>query len=256
MSRAKDSRLSISTIIAVISAITATASALFAYHQTTILRKQLHLHIQPEISIGLNLYKNGYLQPVVTIRNLSPINIVSLGADYQFLNFSKSKRKFVWQGSSLTTEQLFQRYPLYEKKLEPNDFVSAELGDVIAAEREKHTGNIFIFVIFGVYYRESDMQKFSRKEAFFCEDGRILTHSEFLSNPNYEDMLMTIGKTEPPPTKSFENVPGDLLVQKFDEIRKGMGSKDTGQVKESVKENPKIPKPPSRIRLVHTNEDE
>jgi hypothetical protein len=254
MSRAKDKRFSISTIIAVISAITAVASAFFAYHQTTILRKQLYVHIQPKISIALNLYEKNYLQPVLTIRNLSPINIVSLGADYQFLNFSKSKREFVYQGSSLTKEQFFQRYPLYEKKLEPNDFVSAELGDVITGDREKNTGNIFIFVIFCTYYRESDMEKFNRKEAFFCEDGKIFTHSDFLSNPNYEDMLMTIQETEPPSKESFKNVSGDLLVKKFNEVKKGMESKDTGQVKESVKESPPRPGPPRGMRLLHTNE--
>ena len=254
MRRSKDKRFSISTIIALISVSIAAASALFVYHQTTILRKQLHVNIQPKINIDLNLYEKGYLQPVLTIRNLSPISIVSLRADYQFLNFSKSKRKFVYQGSSLTNEQVFQRYPLYEKKLEPNDFVSTELGDVIAAEREKNTGNIFIFVIFYAYYRESDMEKFKSNEVFFCEDGKIFTHSEFLSNPNYEDMLMTIRETESPSNESFKNVPGDLLVKKFNEIRKGLGSKDTDQVKESVKESPPKPEPPRRMRLLHTNE--
>ena len=238
MTKAKDKRFSISSIIAVISAITAVASAIFAYHQTTILRKQLHVHVQPKISIDLNFYKRGYFQPVVTIRNLSPIKIVSLGADYQFLNFSKSKKRFVWQGSSLTTKQFFQNYPLYEKKLEPNDFVSAELGDVIAGEREKHTGNIFIFVIFVVYYRESDMEKFNRKEVFFWEDGKLFTYSDFISNPNYEDMLMTIQETEPPSKESFKNVPGDTLIKKFNEIRKVSESKDTDRVKESEKKVP------------------
>lgn len=253
-SRTKDKRFSISTILSVISLIIAAASALFVYHQTTILRNQLHVHIQPKISIDLNLYEKGYLQPVLTIRNLSPISIVSLGADYQFLNFSKSRREFVYLGSSLTNEQFFQRYPLYEKKLEPNDFVSAELGDVIAAEREKNKGNIFIFVIFCAYYRESDMEKFNRKEVFFCEDGKIFTNAEFLSNPNYEDMLMAIRETEPPLKESFKSVPGDLLTKKFNEIRKGLGPKDTGQVMESIKESPPKPAPLRRIRLLHTNE--
>lgn len=254
MGRTKDKRFSISTIIAVISAITAVASAFFAYHQTNILRKQLHGHIQPKISIDLNLYDKNYLQPVLTIRNLSPISIVSLVADYQFFNFNKSKREFVYRGSSLTTEQFFQRYPLYEKKLEPNDFISAELGDVITAEREKNTGNIFIFVIFCTYYRESDMEKFNRKEVFFCEDGKIFTHSDYLSNPNYEDMLMTIREIEPHLKESFKNVPGDLLVKNFNQIRKGPESKDTGQVKKSVKESPPRPEPPGGMRILHTNE--
>jgi hypothetical protein len=170
------------------------------------------------------------------------------------LNFGKSKKKFVWQGFSLTHEQFFPKYPLYEKKLESNDFVSAELGDVIAAEPEKNTGNIFIFVIFCTYYRESDMEKFDRKEVFFCEDGKVFTYSDFLSNPNYENMLMTIEETEPPLKGSFKNVSGDILMKKFNEIRKGRESKDTIKVKESVKKGPPTPEPPRGIRLMHTNE--
>jgi len=257
MSKAKNKRFSFTTTIAVISAIAAVASALFAYYQTTVVRKQMYVHIEPKVSLDLNIYnyKKRYLQPVLIIRNLSPINIVSVGADYQFLNFSKSQRKFVWKGSSLTGDQLFQRYPLYEKKLEPNDFIAAELGDVIEAKKEKTLGNVFIFVIFCDYYRQSDMQKFSRREVFFYVDGRLLRHSQFLSDPSYDDIFTTVQNAEPTSHESLDDMPGDLILNKFNEIKKGMGSKETSPSKESLKKSPaKQPAQPSRMRLQHNNE--
>jgi hypothetical protein len=67
-------------------------------------------------------------------------------------------------------------------------------------------------------------------------------------------MLITIQETEPPSKESFKSVPGDTLMNKFNEIRKVAESKDTDRVKESEKKGPPTPEPPGSIRLLHTNE--
>ena len=88
--------VSVSTAIAFISALAAIASAFFSCNQYQMQSKQLHLHIRPEVGIGLSIYKNkerGYFQPVLSIRNRSPVAVLSLSADYQFIQFDKATKK-------------------------------------------------------------------------------------------------------------------------------------------------------------------
>ncbi|MDY0188154.1 MAG: hypothetical protein RBR16_09545 [Syntrophus sp. (in: bacteria)] len=80
------------------------------------------LTIEPKVRVDPDLYhsKMRYVQPVIIIRNLSQIDIVSSGAYYQLVTFSKSKKKFVWQEAFIADDPFFKRQPLYEKKLEQN----------------------------------------------------------------------------------------------------------------------------------------
>jgi hypothetical protein len=112
-------RIPVLTAIAIISALAAIASAFFSYNQNQILRKQLHLHVRPEVAIGLSAFEKGaYFQSVLLIRNQSPVNIVSLSADYQFFQFDKATKRFRDQPtSSLTSEQYFKRHVLFQKNM-------------------------------------------------------------------------------------------------------------------------------------------
>jgi hypothetical protein len=110
-------RISVPTSIAVISAVAAIASAFFSYNQNQVLRTQLHLHVRPEVAIGLSvLKKESYFQPVLTIRNQSPVNVVSLSADYQSYQYNKATKRLRDQPtSSLTDEQSFKGHVVFQK---------------------------------------------------------------------------------------------------------------------------------------------
>ena len=247
---------SVSTIVSVLAAIAAIISALFAYNQNKMVRRQLNLHISPEISIDLNIFeKHGYFQPVLSIRNESPINIISLSSDYYFFHFDKSDKKFSYQGSSLTEEQFFQRHLLYQKKLESNDFCVAELGDVISVKANEFLGSIFIYIIFSNYYRESDMKRFDNKRIFIFENGKIYQHTDFMNHTDYVNILPILNVSRPPDFCSFKNISGDILLDHFKKRKNGKKLENSNQDKEMQQNNTeKRPPKLKGIRMFHTNE--
>lgn len=249
-------RIPISTIISVVSAIAAIASAFFAYYQGTITHKQLYLHIRPQISIEMSFTKRyDYLQPVLSIRNRSPINIVALSVDYQFLLFDRVAKKFHYQWSSLTSEQVFQDHLIFRKKLEPNHFMVAELGDVIQANHNKYSKSIFIFVLFSTHYRESDMERFDNKKIFFVEEGKIFQHSDFMALPDYEKIFPVINSVQPPNYGSFRNVSGELMLKNSKSVRNRTEAERAKTSKEDPGSHSRKPPPePTGIRIFHTDE--
>lgn len=250
------SRISVSTIVSILAALAAIFSAFFAYNQNKMVRRQLNLHISPEISIDLNIFKkHGYFQPVLSIRNESPINIISLSADYYFLHFDKTDKKFSYQGSSLTDEQFFQRHLLYQKKLESNDFCVAELGNVISAKTNEFSGSIFIYIVFSNYYRESDMKPFDNKRIFIFEDGKIYKHTDFMNHPDYENILPILSIPQPPDFGSFKNISGDILLDYFKKGKNDKQLENSNQDQEMQENNSqKKPPKPKGMRMFHTNE--
>lgn len=207
-------RISIPTTIAVISAVAAIASAFFSYNQNQVLRKQLHLHVRPEVAVGLSiLKKEAHFQPVLTIRNQSPVNVVSLSADYLFFQYDKATKRLRDESiSCLIGEQSFKGHVVFQKKIEANDFVTAELGTVISTAPTK--GSIFVFVVFSTYYRASDMERFDNRKVYFFEDGKIFDQASFMAHPAYESIFPLINTVRPPDLDSPENLPAETLLNR------------------------------------------
>jgi hypothetical protein len=207
-------RIPLSTLIAVISAFAAIASAYFSYNQNQIQRKQLHLHVRPEVTINLSVFKKEeYFQPVLSFRNKSPVNILSLSANYLFLQFDKATKRFRDKLSLfLSKEQVFQGYVLFQKKIEPNDLVAAELRDVICASPTPQS--IFVFVVFSTHYREGDMERFDNRRIYFFDSGKIFDQADFIAHSDYDKMFPLINTVRPPDFSSLAGMWGELLLQK------------------------------------------
>lgn len=245
-------KISVPTVIAVISAVAAIASALFSYNQNQVLRKQLHLHVRPEVSVGLSvLKKEDYFQPVLTIRNQSPVSMVSLSADFQVFQYNKATKRFRDQStSSLTPEQAFKGHVLFQKKMEANDFVTAELGNVISTAPTK--GSIFVFVVFSTHYRESDMERFDNRKIYFFEDGKIFDQASFMVHPDYENIFLLINTVRPPDWGSPENLPAETLLHRAKAEHNSVKTKA-----DKTKNQDASRKPPSElsgVRMLLTDE--
>jgi hypothetical protein len=245
-------KISVPTAIAVISAVAAIASALFSYNQNQVLRKQLHLHVRPEVAIGLSvLKKEAYFQPVLTIRNQSPVSVASLSADYQFFQYDKATKRLRDQPtSSLTGEQSFKGHVLFQKKMEANDFVITELGNVISTAPTKRS--IFVFVIFSTHYRESDMERFDNRKLYFFEDGKIFDQAGFMVHPDYETIFPLINMVRPPDLGSPENLPAETLLHRTKEEHNSVKTK-TEKTK-NQDDSRKPPSEPSGIRMLFTDD--
>ena len=247
-------RIPLSTTIAVISALAAIASAFFSYNQNKMLRHQLYLNIRPEVSINLSIFKkNNYFQPLLSVRNQSPVDILSLSADYQFFQFDKATKKFRDQVTSfLTTEQLFQRHVLFQKKLEPNDLVAAELSNVISVIPSQNPRSIFVFVVFSTHYREGDMERFDIKKIFFFEGGRVFQQADFMSHPDYERIFPLINTVRPPDYGSLGDMDAELVLENLKGNKKN-AEPESGSTK-NKNATRKLPPKPSGIRLLFTDE--
>ena len=252
--RVMPKRISLSTTIAVISALAAIASAFFSYNQNKILRKQLYLHVRPEVSIGLSVFKKAaYFQPVLSVRNRSPVNLLSLSADYHVFQFDKATKKLRDQPtSSLTSEQSFQGHALFQKKLEPNDFAATELGSVISASSTPTPRSIFVFVVFCTHYREGDMERFDDQRIFFFEGGKVFDHPDFMAHADYERIFSLINTVRPPEFASLRDMPAELV------LKKPKGNEKSGEPERGNTSNQKTsvkpPSAPSGIRMLFTDE--
>jgi hypothetical protein len=243
-------KLQISTVIAVLSAIAAVASALFSCQQTRALTSQLHLHIEPEVEIGFSfLDKHQTFQPIISLRNASPINVVSLSADYVFLRFNKNTNTISWQGSLLPPEQYLQGHLIFEKKLEPNDYVARETGDVLSSDNELNEDDIFIFAVFSFYYCEPDMKCFNKRIFFFVEKGKVIQHPNFINHVNYKDIAPILNGIEPPSFGSLHGAPGEFLLKRG---QKNSSDSETEQNNKIESRNLGGPLPLTGIKVLHT----
>ena len=225
----------ISPWLSILSIIVAIFAASISYNQYQLVKKQMYLHIGPDVNIKLTTHiKNGYYQPVLLIRNLSPINISSLKANYLFLKFNKSTKVIDDAWTTLTQEQFDQSNLIFRKRLEPNDYCSAETGNVIGVKSETIKSNIFIYLTFLTFYRESDMKRFDIKKIYFFDDGKIFEHKDFINHPDYERIIETIKLAQLPEHDTLRYIP----------------KKDGGQ-KEKSESREKLPPPPAGMRLVH-----
>lgn len=247
-------KIPITTAISVICALAAIFSAYYAYHQSKITSRQLYLHITPEIATRLHfMKKNGSFRPVFSVRNRSPINISSVAVDCSFLVFSKSKQKFIsaWSGF-LSGEQCSERHFIYLKQLEPNDFHVAKVAVEIAPKEE--SDEIYAFLVFSSYYRESDMKRFDKRDVYFFENGKGFEHSEFTGHPDYEKMISVLTSTQPPkPSPSIEIYNSDRYKalpknSKGETQDEPISNSDTGN-RERSQEAP-APTAPIDIRLL------
>jgi hypothetical protein len=138
------------------------------------------------------------------IRNLSPINISSLKANYLFLKFNKSTKLIDDAWAALTPEQNEQSNLIFRKRLEPNDSCSGETGSVIGVKSEAMKSNVFIYLIQLTFYRESDMKRFDMQKIYLFEDGKILEYKDFMNHSDYDKIIESVKLFQVPQFDTFE----------------------------------------------------
>jgi len=198
----------ISPWLSIISILIAIFAVFITYSQYQLAKKQMFLHVAPDVNIKLTTYiKRGHYQPVLFVRNLSPINISSLKANYLFCIFNKSTKQIDSGWTALTPEQYEQSNLIFRKRLEPNDYCSAETGTVIGIKSDKIESAIFIYLIHLTFYRESDMKRFDMQKIYFFENGKIFEHKDFMSHPDYDKIIETIKWAQIPQFDTLGDIP-------------------------------------------------
>lgn len=220
--------------LAIASLIIALSSSIFTYMQYNIANRAFYSHINPELSFNLSAYKKqNYFQPIIKIKNSSPINIVSLTSDFILLQYNKNRKKFhLIPNSALIENQVIKEHLIFEKNLDPNGFIYSELGMVISTDSKD---SVFIFIIFSTYYRQTDMEEFKKKKIYFFENGKFIDQRDYLEHPEYKKLFTYINSL---PAPTFSDV--SLRQTPF-------------KIGEKAKINPKTPAAPSGIRMMLTD---
>jgi len=163
--------------------------ALAYTHLTYDLQAKLsHLHIEPIIKTSFDLPP--YKSPVFVVFNEGNIPAVSVSCGYSVFTFNKSQKKIE---TAAKAGRVFSPGVIYKESLKSTEYASM---DLLGVQPAKNTLVVYQFDL--VYFREQDMKQFTRKEYYFVDNGRVLSLSDFRSNPLYRDVMYQISQTVVP----------------------------------------------------------
>lgn len=178
-------------------------SVYFSWKQINDFEKTAHFNVTPNISCTMRFplnFKSTYSpkqdrNPEVQFLNQGPIKVVSFSVLHEMFTFDpKNGDLLAWSG----TKQEQHEYIVFESDLE-----------VAIAKKEPllATTGLGVYVFYLSYYRESDMQRFTKREIFLVEGSNILDHNKFKSHPLYKKILMRLELfTDPDSTLSKRNL--------------------------------------------------
>jgi len=150
-------------------------------------RKTSHVDVSPNLScaIAFPLTFTGTnrpaasANPTVKILNRGPIKVVSLSVIHEIFTFSSNGALQTWIGERDPNHEFL----FFEKELLPSKLVEASLvGSSIPA----------VYVFHLSYFREEDMQQFTRNEFFFVQNGQVTEHKEFRNHLLYRKIMHQI----------------------------------------------------------------
>ena len=168
------------------------------------------------------------------------------------LYFPHDLIQVVWSDKvELTSEQSLQAHVLFQKKIEPNDVVAAELGNVISDSPTPKS--IFVFVVFSTYYREGDMERFENRSTHFFDNGKVFDLAGFMPHPDFDKISPFINTVRPPDWASLiRDLPAEMVIHK-PRADQNDAERTTNNPKNQDDTRQPLPAP-SDIRIIFTDE--
>ncbi len=171
--------------IALIALLISIFSVFYTHLNYGLQTKLSHLQIKPMIKtyFDLPVDKN----PIFVVANEGSVPAVSLSCGYYVFTFNKNQKKVVVAGKA---GRVFSPGVIYKELFNPTDYESMELVGVSSAEN-----TLVIYQFDLIYFRKQDMDEYSRREYYFVDNGRLLSHSEYRLDPLYRDVMYQISQT-------------------------------------------------------------
>jgi len=161
-------------------------SCLFTYQQCSLARNQARLHLKPEITSYVDFPDSEGLS--LLIANRGNIPAVSLGVEDKMFIFEKGSRTIT---IGMRSQPLLGPASVFMESLKPNDRKRIMLPII-----ENPGNKIVVYEISMRYFRESDMEEFSKTDYYFYEDGQRYTHEQFRNNRFYGDIMAGIKRAD------------------------------------------------------------
>jgi tetratricopeptide (TPR) repeat protein len=184
--------------IAIAISVIALSISLIAFWYPYSLSKRLaHLHIDPEIKTLFNLNKDGN-NPILTISNVGNIPAVTVSVNYQVfvLNKENGNIESASSGKGIYDPRIF-----FSEQIKPSEHPELRLLGYKAPNR------LVVYEFNLKYFRESDMQEYSRKIYYFIDNNEVLNRDQFKKSALYPDVMADIASF------SFEQEPNQLTKQ-------------------------------------------
>lgn len=173
----------VTVILSILAVIISLISAGNSVYQTIETRKIYRTHIQPDIQCVMRPRpeaKGDYVEAQLVVLNNGPIKAASLSVSYRAYMYNPKTFKII--ASMGIAEDLVDYAIIQPELMVGQRIVQPVFGTSPTA--------IYVFNI--TYYRESDMEKFSRREIFLADSGSYYDHKSFMSRPSYQETIKNL----------------------------------------------------------------
>lgn len=173
--------VSLSIVAILISIISAITSIL----QTMQTRKTIHAHVRPDVQCvvrhsSLPQYKDKPSMPELVVWNNGPIKAVSMYASYRAFVFNPDTLEVV---ASMGISEDLLDYSIVQPQLE----VGQRIGKTILG-----IDTLAVYVVSVDFYRENDMEKFSREDFFLYDSGTFHGYADFKARKDFERIMKNL----------------------------------------------------------------
>ena len=190
--------------MSVIALVISFAAAFYTHKYVKLYENSFYHHIEPAIKCIFDFPKNS--NPIFVVTNDGDIPVHSLSVMYSIYTFNKKTEEIngIKAGYKLSDRMI------YRESLCPTEQERLELLDVSSVGPF-----IVIYMVELKYYAWKDMQKQSKRELFFIDEGKVYKHFDFKDNVNYKKIMQQIEMFEWPKT---EYAPGTLkkMIEAWD----------------------------------------
>lgn len=193
--------------MSVIALVISFAAAFYTHKYVKLYENSFYHHIEPAIKCMFDFPKDSN-NPFFVVTNDGDIPVYSLSVMYSVYIFNKNTpeeiTRYIKAGYKLSDRVI------YRESLRPTEHVSLELLGVSAV-----SPFIVTYMVELKYYVWKDMQKQSKRELFFVDEGEVYKHFDFKDNVNYKKIMQNIEMFEWPKT---EYAPGTLkkMIEAWD----------------------------------------
>lgn len=174
------------SILAVVISVGSLANSIYGTYQN---RKFRHAHISPEIRVLVRHSSrpeqaHNAKAPEVVIWNEGPIKVVSLSVNYKVVVIDP---KNLTVSAVLGIADDLSEYNV----LLPELAVGQKVGKEILG-----ASPLAVFVVDTEYFRDTDLERFTRRDYFLFDSGRYFDFKAFRTHPNFEKLMESAMKAE------------------------------------------------------------
>lgn len=158
------------------------------YRLTTINEKTQKLQIDPVIDCFFETETQRQFK--LTIKNPAPLGIVSLSIDHFNFIFNRKEMGIV-RGATISPEYYAagQNWA-FKEILKPNELFSSYVPSLTRLSSEKLTSENYVEIFYFLlnYYRESDMNKYTKRCLFFFDKDGLFSEKELKKKDYFSAM--------------------------------------------------------------------